>query len=76
VGRTLGFDGIIRALRLAKAFEDRGISTKEGLERAALTRERHRASRTTAAAPSTSRRDVLKGIGANPVAIGGRACRP
>jgi monoamine oxidase len=59
VGRTLGFDGIIRALRLAKVFEERGISTSEGLERAAGARERQRA----------TRRDVLKGIGAT-AAIG------
>jgi monoamine oxidase len=64
VGRTLGFDGIKRAFRLAKSFEDQRISTREGLERAAVARERYRVSRASAADLRPSRRDVLKTIGA------------
>jgi monoamine oxidase len=71
VSRTLGFDGIIRALRLARAFEDLGISSKEGLERAALVRELDRASRTAAAASSPTRREVLKGMGAAAIGVVG-----
>jgi monoamine oxidase len=61
VGRTAGFDGVIRAIRLARTFDAAGISTAEGFERAANVRdEQQRAS--TAGYPS--RRDVLKGLGA------------
>src|SRR5687768_8267898 len=51
MARTPAFDGIIRAIRLARAFDVAGISTKEGLERAAAARQ-------------PTRRDVLKGMGA------------
>lgn len=67
MGRTLGFDGIVRALRLAWTFEDRGIPTREGLERLAAARERHRAAR--GARPGATRRDVLKGLGAATVGV-------
>jgi monoamine oxidase len=61
VGRTAGFDGIIRAIRLARTFDAACISTAEGFERAAKARdEQQRAS----AAGYPSRRDVLKGMGA------------
>jgi monoamine oxidase len=66
VGRTLGFDGIIRAFRLAAAFEDNRISTKEGLERLAAARERHRR---RPAGSGTTRRDVLKGMGAAGIGV-------
>jgi monoamine oxidase len=52
----------VRALRLAKAFEDLGISTQEGLERAAAVRQQQRSS--PAAGSGATRRDILKGIGA------------
>jgi monoamine oxidase len=67
MGRTLGFEGIIRALRLAQAFEDRGISTREGLERAAAARGRQLAWRR--ARSGATRREVLKGIGAATVGV-------
>jgi monoamine oxidase len=60
---------MVRALRLAKTFEDLGISTREGLERAAAARERQRSTRATESAPGATRRDILKGIGAT-AAIG------
>ncbi len=69
MGRTLGFDGIIRALRLATVFEDRGISTRDGLARAAVARKRQYATRAAAVPPGATRRDILKGIGAT-AAIG------
>ncbi len=69
MGRTPGFDGIVRALRLAKAFEDLGIPTREGLERAAVARQRQRSRRAAEPAQGATRRDILKGIGAT-AAIG------
>ena len=56
MSRTSGFADIIRALRLATAFERDGVSTAEGLERLADARTRR-----TQHGPT--RRDVLKGIG-------------
>jgi monoamine oxidase len=60
---------MVRALRLAKTFEDLGISTREGLEREAAARQRQRSTRDTEPAGGTTRRDILKGIGAT-AAIG------
>jgi monoamine oxidase len=68
VARTLGFDGIVRALRLAKVFEDRKISTSEGLERVSAARARQR----EANAVGSTRRDVLKGMGAAMATLGVR----
>jgi monoamine oxidase len=68
VGRTLAFDGIVRAIRLAQAFEEQGISTSEGLARAAAARERQR-SRPPAMQTGTSRRDLLKGMGATALGV-------
>jgi monoamine oxidase len=59
MGKTTGFDQVIRAMRLGKLCADRGISAAEGLERAAAARLRHE--RATASTPS--RRDILRGIG-------------
>ena len=56
MSRTSGFADIIRALRLATAFERDGVSTTEGLERLA-------AARAGRAQQGPSRRDVLKGFG-------------
>ena len=61
MSRTSGFADIIRALRLATAFERDGVSTTEGLERLA-------AARAGRAQPGLSRREVLKGIGVATVA--------
>ncbi|MFN7918265.1 MAG: NAD(P)/FAD-dependent oxidoreductase [Vicinamibacterales bacterium] len=57
MSRTPGFADIIRALRLATAFERDGVSTAEGLEQ--IDAARVRRERT-----GHSRRDVLKGLGA------------
>lgn len=70
MGRTLGFDGIIRALRLATTFEDRGLSTREGLERAAAAAAQERRRLRPAQIPrGTTRRDALKGIGAAAISL-------
>lgn len=58
MGKTTGFDQIVRAMRLGKLCAERGISAAEGLERAAEARLRHE----RAAEVSGSRRDVLKAL--------------
>ena len=68
MGRTLAFDGIVRAIRLAQAFEAEGISTEEGLERAAAARACRRSS-PPASAAGTTRRDLLKGVGATALGV-------
>lgn len=68
MGRTLAFDGIVRAIRLARAFEEQGISTREGLERAAAARERRR-TRPADSQAGTTRRDLLKGMGATALGV-------
>jgi monoamine oxidase len=68
VGRTLAFDGIVRAIRLAQVFEAGGLSTREGLERAAAAQDRRRSSPPTSAA-GTTRRDLLKGMGATALGV-------
>jgi monoamine oxidase len=58
MGKTSGFDQIVRAMRLGKLCAQRGISAKEGLERAAEARLKHE----TATAKPAARRDVLRGL--------------
>jgi len=61
VSRTSPFADLLRALRLATSFEQHGIPTREGLDRAAEAQRRRRDTGPT-------RREVLKGLGATAAA--------
>lgn len=66
MARTSAFDRLVRALKLARSFEADGLTTRDGLQRAAFARERQRA-----AQAHPTRRDALKGIGAAAIATVG-----
>lgn len=66
MARTAAFDQLIRAMRVGAFCADRGLSTRDGLEQ--LAQVQHRRQR-VAREGVTTRREVLKGLGAAAVGV-------